>query len=150
VIPTSVLINSQTFDWRQNPDSSLLAPGAHTVALASCPQGVLGKDEIYYIRSSNYFSVYISGTGTPEAAIVTGGTCKGDGRPGTLQFTTVNTHANGYTIGSATGAIYEAGIAARIKTAGARYAVGEYQDGGYVRIGLGYITLYAPLNITTL
>lgn len=146
----TVLINSQSYDWRQNPDANLSAPGARTVALASCPQGLLGKDEIYYIRSSTYFSVYISGTGTPEAAAVTGSTCKGDGRPGTLQFTTVNTHPNGYTIGSATGGIYEAGIAARIKTAGARYPVGEYQNGGYVRIGPGYITLYAALNITTL
>src|SRR5215468_9104759 len=51
-VDTAIMqVNSQTYDWRQSPDSNLSVPEAHTVTLSSCPPGVLGKDEIYYIRS---------------------------------------------------------------------------------------------------
>lgn len=44
---------------------------------------------------------------------VAGGSCAGDGHPGTLQFTTTNAHRAGYTISSASGGLQEALIAAR-------------------------------------
>ncbi len=45
--------------------------------------------------------------------MVTGGSCAGDGRSGTLQFITASPHAAGYTISSASGGLQEALIAAR-------------------------------------
>jgi hypothetical protein len=44
---------------------------------------------------------------------VTGGTCAGNNLPGTLQFTTVNSHAAGHTVGSDSGGLQEALVAAR-------------------------------------
>ncbi len=94
------------FAWTQSPSTDLSIPGAKTVSFASCGAGVAAAEPYYY--------VYISGTGTPEAVGVTGGTCAGNGQPGTLQFTTANSHPVGYTVTSASGGLQEALIAARI------------------------------------
>ena len=48
-----------------------------------------------------------------EAVRVTGGTCAGDGHPGTLSFVSQHAHAAGETISSASGGLQEAIIAAR-------------------------------------
>src|SRR5579883_438140 len=93
------------YAWTQTPSENLGTPGAVTVNLSACPAGVTGVEPAYY--------VYVTGTGTPEAVLVTGGTCAGDGNPGTLQFTTVNTHPSGYTVTSASQGVQEALIAAR-------------------------------------
>ena len=93
------------FAWNQSPANNLSTPGPQLVNLAQCPTGVTGTEPQYY--------VYISGTGTAEAVLVTGGTCAGNGSAGTLQFTTVNSHPAGYSIGSASGGLQEALIAAR-------------------------------------
>lgn len=92
------------FVWSQTPATDLSAPGQRTVSLSSCPGGVKGDQPEYW--------VYISGKGAPEAVKVEGGTCKGDHRPGTLQFTTAHAHPAGYTIGSASDGLQEASIAA--------------------------------------
>ena len=93
------------FAWSQSPSADLSTAGAKTVTLTGCPTGVTGSEPQYY--------VYISGTGTAEAALVTGGTCAGNGLSGTLQFTTANPHASGYTVASASGGLQESLIAAR-------------------------------------
>jgi hypothetical protein len=93
------------FAWTRTASADLSSPGAKTVSLASCPLGTKGSEKYYY--------VYVSGTGTAEVALVTGGTCAGDGNAGTLQFTTTNAHPAGYTVGSATGGTQEASVAAR-------------------------------------
>ncbi len=93
------------FNWSQLPGADLTVPGAKTVSLSVCPPGILGNEPWYY--------VYVSGTGTAEAALVTGGTCTGNGQAGTLQFTSANSHPARYTIGSASGGLQEALIAAR-------------------------------------
>ena len=93
------------FNWTQSPASNLGTVGPQTINLAVCATGVTGTEPWYY--------VYISGTGTAEAVLVTGGTCTGNGQAGTLQFTTLNTHPAGYTITSASGGLQEALIAAR-------------------------------------
>ncbi len=93
------------FAWTQTPSGNLGTPGAVTVTLTACPPGVTGTEPQYY--------VYVAGTGTPEAVLVTGGTCAGSGLPGTLQFTTVNAHSTGYTVSSASSGVQEALIAAR-------------------------------------
>jgi hypothetical protein len=96
---------SSDFNWSQSPSASLTTAGAKTINLAACVAGVVASEPQYY--------VYIAGTGTAEAVLVTGGTCLGDGQAGTLQFTTANTHTTGYTIGSASSGLQEALIVAR-------------------------------------
>jgi len=93
------------FAWSQNPAADLSSPGVETVTLSPCPAGASASEPQYYI--------YVAGAGTPEAALVTGGTCAGNGQSGTLQFTTLNPHAAGYSVGSASGGLQEALIAAR-------------------------------------
>src|SRR5207245_295 len=80
------------FNGSTTPADDLGTAGAKTIHLPACPNGVTGSEPWYY--------VYITGAGTPEAAKVTGGTCKGDNQAGMLQFTTQNPHSAGYTIGS--------------------------------------------------
>ena len=63
-------------NWHQMPGSSLITSGKKLVTLNPCPLGVVAAEPWYY--------VYLSGTGTPEAVLVTGGTCKGDGHPGSM------------------------------------------------------------------
>src|SRR5580698_4972576 len=105
-LATNVVRSAIDTNWRQTPASPLVSPGKNSVTLNSCPPGVIAAEPWYY--------VYISGTGTAEAVRVTGGTCKGDGHPGTLEFTTANSHSSGYVVSSASSGIQEASIAARI------------------------------------
>jgi hypothetical protein len=93
------------FGWTLTNSADLTTPGAKTITLASCPPGVIGTEPKYY--------VYIAGTGTPEAVLVTGGTCAGNNASGTLQFTTANAHPAGYSVTSASEGLQEAIIAAR-------------------------------------
>ncbi len=86
--------------------------------------------------------MYISG-GSPEAVRVTGGSCKGDGRQGTLEFTTANSHPSGYVIGSASGGIQEASIAARFTPTN---PVG-YPQSGRVVVPPGEYDVFAPISI---
>ena len=93
------------FAWNQSNGADLSTAGAKTLTLATCPLGVSGAEPQYY--------VYVSGAGTAEAVLVTGGTCAANNQPGTLQFTTSNAHPAGFAIGSASGGLQEALIAAR-------------------------------------
>jgi hypothetical protein len=54
------------------------------------------------------YYVYVSGQGTPEPVMVTGGTCVAGAASGTVVFTPRNSHAAGYKISSATSGIQEA------------------------------------------
>ncbi len=90
------------YDWSVHPAEGLGQPGVKTVNLVACPPGVKGNEPEYWIL--------INGS---EPAKVTGGTCAGDGRPGTLQFVSHGAHAAGETISSASGGLQEALIAAR-------------------------------------
>jgi hypothetical protein len=121
------------FQFSATSTSDLSSPGAKTVTLTSCPPGVMGSETGYW--------VYISGTGTPEAVRVTGGTCAGDGNSGTLQFTTANGHATGYTIASASAGIAEASIASRYAPRSGTTA------GGRVVAPAGNISIYGQLTI---
>ncbi|HEX4486300.1 MAG TPA: hypothetical protein VH088_08555 [Terriglobales bacterium] len=124
------------FDWSQKPSTDLSVLGAKTAELSSCPLGVNGSESEYW--------VYISGEGKPEAVKVTGGTCNGDGRPGTLQFTTVNAHGRGYTLGSASDGLQEASIAARARPANSKMR----PEGGRVIVSPGAdIEIHARVSI---
>src|SRR5580658_11088072 len=122
-------------NWRQSPSASLNSPGRNSVTLDPCPPGVIAAEPWYY--------VYISGTGTPEAVRVTGGTCKGDGHPGTLDSATVNSHASGYVVGSASGGVQEASIAARFTPTNPK---GTTQSGRVV-VPPGEYDVFAPISI---
>ncbi len=92
-----------SWNWVQTPTDSLTTAGSNTLHLSPCP---LGIDASHNVNRPYY--VYIAGTGTAEAALVTGGTCAGGMPSGTVLVTTVNTHAAGFTAGSATSGIQEA------------------------------------------
>ncbi len=88
-------------NWSVSPAGSLTAGTQATVTLAPCPVGV---DTTGY---SMYY-VYLSVQGTPEPAMVTGGTCAPGAASGTIIFTPKNSHAAGYKISSASSGIQEA------------------------------------------
>ena len=123
------------FSWTQNPTADLSAAGTKTVTLTSCSPGVSGAEPQYY--------VYVSGTGTAEPVLVTGGTCAGNGQPGTLQFTTANAHPAGYAVGSASGGLQEALIAARFTPSN---PVGSSQSGKVI-VPPGELKAYARVSI---
>jgi hypothetical protein len=92
------------------------------------------------VASEPYYYIYVAGTGTPEAALVTGGTCAGNGATGTLMFTTLNGHSPGYTIGSASSGLQESSIAARF----AIYA--GYYQGATVYAPAGEFAIHARVS----
>jgi hypothetical protein len=87
-------------NWSVSPSGSLVGGTQATVTLAPCPVGVDASG------NSMYF-VYISGQGTPEAAMVTGGTCTSGASSGTIVFTPKNTHSATYVLSSASSGIQE-------------------------------------------
>lgn len=90
------------YDWSMTLAEALGQPGSKTVNLAACPAGVKGNEPEYWIL--------INGS---EPAKVTGGTCAGDGHPGTLQFVSKHAHVRGENLSSASNGLQEALIAAR-------------------------------------
>jgi hypothetical protein len=100
------------YNWTQSPTNNLVTPGGNTVNLTPCPIGIdVSASTIFP------FYVYIAGTGTPEAVVVTGGTCTSGGATGTITFVSLNTHPAGYTVQSATGGAAEAGVDANTASA---------------------------------
>lgn len=123
------------FNWSFAATADLSSAGAKTVNVASCPAGVTGTEPQYYI--------YISGTGTAEAVLVTGGTCAGNGQAGTLQFSTINAHPTGYTLASASGGLQEALVAARFVPTN---PTGSSQSGKVI-VSPGELKAYARVTI---
>jgi hypothetical protein len=134
-LAANVVRSATDMNWRQSPSSALNSPGRNSVTLDPCPPGVIAAEPWYY--------VYVSGTGTPEAVQVKGGTCKGDGRAGTLEFTTVNSHSSGYVVSSASSGVQEASIAARFTPTNPK---GLTQSGRVV-IPPGEYDVFAPISI---
>jgi hypothetical protein len=99
------------YNWSQTDVSgsigNLSSPGSgKQLTLSPCPVGI----DISNNANAQY-DIYISGTGTPEAAPVTGGgtsPCTSGAASGTIVVTTVNSHAAGFTVGSANSGIQEA------------------------------------------
>ncbi|MGA7220426.1 MAG: hypothetical protein WBX38_19075 [Candidatus Sulfotelmatobacter sp.] len=90
-----------TDNWSVNPTGSLVGGTQASVTLTPCPIGVDTSG------NSMYF-VYLSGQGTPEGAMVTGGTCTSGAASGTIVFTPKNTHSATYLLSSASSGIQEA------------------------------------------
>ena len=88
-------------NWTVSPSGSLIGGTQSTLTLTPCPVGIdTSGNSMYY--------VYISGQGTPEAALVTGGTCTSGAGSGTIVFTPKNTHSATYVLSSASSGIQEA------------------------------------------
>jgi hypothetical protein len=103
------IVNTVTYSWTQTPPGSPFArsgltSGTNVVTLQPCPQGVNGTDVWHYL--------YVSGTGTPEVVLITGGSCVSGAATGTLEFTASYAHPRGYSIGTATDGVQEAVISA--------------------------------------
>jgi hypothetical protein len=88
-------------NWSVSPSGSLIGGTSATITLTPCPVGIDTSG------NSMYF-VYLSGQGTPEAAVVTGGTCTSGAASGTIVFTPRNTHSATYLLSSASSGIQEA------------------------------------------
>ena len=72
--------------------------------MTPCPMGLnAGADLGHWL--------YLSVTGTPEAVLVTNGTCTSGAATGTVNFTPAYAHGAGYTVGSATAGGQEAAVA---------------------------------------
>jgi hypothetical protein len=100
-------VNSNSFQWSEQPSyASGIAVGTDTVTLAPCPRGMNGTDSWHYI--------YISGTGTPEVVLITGGSCRSGTASGTIEFSANYIHPPGYSISTATAGVQEAIIAADV------------------------------------
>ena len=123
------------FNWSFAASADLSTAGAKTVSFTACPPGVTGKEPQYYI--------YVSGTGTAEAVLITGGTCAGTGQAGTLQFATVNAHPAGYTLASASGGLQEALVGARFIPTN---PTGSSQSGKVI-VSPGELKAYARVSI---
>jgi len=103
-LESATIKNASDFMWSVLPGEDLGLPGVHKLNI-SCAAGVRSAEPAYYIL--------ISGMGTAEAVKVTGGTCAANGSSGTLEFKTRYGHPSGYRVGSASGGLQEALVAAR-------------------------------------
>jgi len=94
------IVNTESYSWQQAPQATAIRLGANIVTLKPCPKGVNGTDLWHYL--------YISGEGTPEVVLITGGTCTSKAKNGTIEFSALYQHRIGYTISSATDGVQEA------------------------------------------
>jgi hypothetical protein len=100
-------VNSSHYNWSETPSVKTgIVVGPNTITMKPCPRGLNGTDQWHYL--------YISGTGTPEVVLLTGGSCRSGASQGTIQFTAKYPHPSGYSIGSASDGIQEAIIAAAV------------------------------------
>ncbi len=113
-----------SYNWSQSPTDNLATAGSNTIHLTPCPAGVDTSN-----NSSAQYAVYIAGTGTAEAAAVTGGTCSSGASTGTIIVTTANVHSAGYTVGAANGGNQEA-INVATATGGTHAVIQEVPTGG--------------------
>ncbi len=105
--PANPIANSAVYTWTQTPPGkTAIQPGLNSVILTPCPRGVNGTDAWHYL--------YVSGTGTPEVILITGGSCISRASSGTIDFTAVYSHPVGYTIGTATAGVQEAVVDAQM------------------------------------
>jgi hypothetical protein len=99
------VVTTAQYSWTQTPRSApSISLGANEITMTPCPRGVNGTDLWHF--------VYISGTGTPEVVLITGGSCISGATRGTIQFSASYAHPPGFAIGTATDGLQEASVAA--------------------------------------
>jgi hypothetical protein len=133
-LASATIKNVSDFMWSALPGEDLGLPGVHKLNI-SCAAGVRSAEPAYYIL--------ISGMGTAEAVRVTGGTCAANGGSGTLEFKTRYGHPSGYRVGSASGGLQEALVAARFTPSNPDGA----PQSGHVVLPPGEFRAYAPVSI---
>ena len=94
---------TSSWNWAETPADNLATAGSHTIHLSPCPLGLDTSN-----NANAPYRVYVSGTGTPEAVTVTGGSCPAGTASGTITVTTAYGHGAGYAVGSASTGIQEA------------------------------------------
>src|SRR6202162_3594867 len=92
-------VNSDYIFTPQTPGGSLSA-GSNTITLSPVPLGINGTDVHHYVYIS-------SGTGTPEACLITGGTAVSGAASGTIVVTCAYTHTGAWTVSTATSGVQE-------------------------------------------
>ena len=92
-----------SWNWLQSPTDHLSTAGSKTIHLTPCPLGLDTSN-----NPNAQYAVYIAGTGTAEAAPVTGGNCTPGSTSGTITVTTAYAHSAGSTVGSANSGIQDA------------------------------------------
>lgn len=101
---------ASAYNWIQSPAMPpALVAGVNTITLKPCPRGLRVADPpglVSHVAPHEY--VYITGTGDPEAALITGGIGHAADASCTIDVTLKYAHPAGYTAGSATGGIKEA------------------------------------------
>lgn len=116
---TTPSLNSVNYNFTpQTPGGSLII-GSNVITLTPCPLGVAGT---HTVAANLPHLLYLSGgTGTAEAAPITGGTCTSGATTGTVIVTAANTHSGAWTIKSNTTgaqeAVYAAGATGRVALA---------------------------------
>lgn len=101
---------ASAYNWIQSPAMPpALIAGGNTITLRPCPRGLRVADPpglVSHVPPHEY--VYITGTGDPEAALITGGGGHAADASCTIDVTLKYSHPAGYNVGSATGGIKEA------------------------------------------
>jgi hypothetical protein len=124
------VLNSLDYDFPPRfVQRALTAGNLNTVELSPCPLGVNGTDEFHFL--------YISGeTGSPEAVLITGGSCVSGALTGTVNFTPSYDHAATSQIQSATAGVQET---AQILSS----------TGGVIRVTRGTYPLHARISLAS-
>lgn len=121
----AVLTTPYNFTPQTITSPALTGGVAATVTLAPCPLGLNPASDLLHW-------LYVSGTGTPEAVLSTGGSCTPGATSGTVSFTPTGSHAGGYTVGSATSGGQEAANA---------------NPNGAIQFPTGTSASYAPITL---
>jgi hypothetical protein len=101
---------ASAYNWIQSPTvPQALVAGANSITLRPCPRGLRMADPVGLVSHvAPHEYVYITGTGDPEAASITGGIGHGGDPSCTIDVIVKQPHPAGYSAGSATGGIKEA------------------------------------------
>lgn len=143
---------SNDYVWQTAPTSpsSITQGTLTTLNLSICPKGVFGTwpGDVSFYHDPRWDYIYLTaGTlGVAEPTRILGGTCNGDGNPGTLQVITANFHGTGYQVGTATAGAQEASYAAQVPiVSGNNFSYNN--NGGTVIVEPGIHKIQAPITV---
>lgn len=136
-LPSSVTTNSATYNFAAQTPGGSLVIGNNVITLTPCPLGVSGA---HTVAANLPHLLYISaGTGTAEAAPITGGSCTSGATTGNVIVQTAATHTGAWTIQSASTGVQEA-IYVAGATGAVQMASGTIPYYGTITVPSGYST----------